>query len=266
MTATQGGIKFDAFTALGLLIAVWLAVTAWLLFKPASAVLTEGNVITSESPEAAPAGGNAPEPEQVAANAAPPAAKVEPGPITPEEAKVVNEALKEQPNNPIVRIETTEGPILARLYMDKAPKTAENFIDLVGKEFYDGIIFHRVIKDFMIQTGDPKGQGTGGREDKGLPPKRLLDEFHVELRHDRPGILSMANAGPNTGDTQFFITTVPTPWLDDKHAIFGEVIHGMDVVSKIENARTGRMDRPIDPPKMTRVRVVDPKEAEAAAK
>ncbi len=134
------------------------------------------------------------------------------------------------------------------------------------KEFYDGIIFHRVIKDFMIQTGDPKGNGTGGREDKGYPSKKLLDEFHEKLRHTGPGILSMANAGPNTGDTQFFITTVPTPWLDGKHAVFGEVIQGLEVVQAIENTPTGRQDKPLKEVKMIRVSVVDPKEAAEAAK
>lgn len=163
---------------------------------------------------------------------------------------------------PVVEIETTEGTIKARLFTDKAPKTAENFIDLVKQEYYDGIIFHRVIRDFMIQTGDPTGTGRGGRTAKGLPPKKLQDEFHPELKHSKPGILSMANAGPNTGDSQFFITTVPTPWLDNKHAIFGEVIEGMDVVKKIEGVRTGAQDRPVDPPKMTKVRIVEDDPAE----
>lgn len=158
---------------------------------------------------------------------------------------------------PVVEIETTEGTIRARLFTDKAPNTAQNFIDLVNQEYYDGIIFHRVIKDFMLQTGDPTGTGTGGRTAKGLPAKKLQDEFHPDLRHDRPGVLSMANAGPNTGDTQFFITTVPTPWLDDKHAIFGEVIEGMDVVKKIESTPTGAQDRPTNPPKMVKVRMVE---------
>lgn len=164
---------------------------------------------------------------------------------------------------PIVEIKTTEGTIRAKLFAKRAPKTTQNFIDLVEKKYYDGIIFHRVIKDFMLQTGDPTGTGRGGRTDKGLPAKRLQDEFHPELRHDKPGILSMANAGPNTGDTQFFITTVPTKWLDDKHAVFGEVISGMDVVQKIENTKTGAQDRPLEPPKMLEVRMVKPeKDAE----
>lgn len=155
---------------------------------------------------------------------------------------------------PIVEFKTTLGDFRARLFTDKAPKTAQNFLDLVDKKFYDGIIFHRVIKDFMVQTGDPTGTGTGGRTAKGLPAKKLADEFHRDLKHDRPGLLSMANAGPNTGDTQFFITCAPTPWLDNKHAIFGEVIEGMDVVRKIESVQTGRQDRPLDPPKILSIR------------
>ena len=156
---------------------------------------------------------------------------------------------------PIVEIETTLGTVRAEVYTDKAPNTAQNFIDLVNQSYYDGIIFHRVIKQFMIQTGDPTGTGSGGRTDKGLPEKKLKDEFHPDLRHDAPGILSMANAGPDTGDTQFFITTVPTPWLDNKHAIFGKVIEGIDVVTKIENVTTGGQDRPIEDVEMVTVRM-----------
>jgi cyclophilin family peptidyl-prolyl cis-trans isomerase len=157
----------------------------------------------------------------------------------------------------LVVIETTLGTIKARLFTDKAPRTTENFVDLVNRQYYDGIIFHRVIKDFMVQTGDPTGTGRGGRTDKGLPAKRIADEFHPDLRHDKAGILSMANAGPNTGDSQFFITCVPTSWLDDKHAVFGEVVEGMDVVHAIQRVPTGANDRPLDPPKMTSVRIVE---------
>lgn len=161
---------------------------------------------------------------------------------------------KPNPNNPVVVIETNQGIIKARLFADKAPKTVENFVDLVNKDFYNGIIFHRIIKDFMIQTGDPTGTGSGGREDKGLPTKKLEDEFHPDLKHDRPFILSMANAGPNTGDTQFFITTKETPWLDNKHAIFGEVISGREVVRTIENSRTSKPgDRPLEKQAMLKV-------------
>ena len=157
----------------------------------------------------------------------------------------------------VVDIETTAGTIRANLFTDKAPLTTENFIELINQNFYDGIIFHRVIKDFMLQVGCPLGQGTGGRAEKGLPSKKLQDEFHPELRHDRPGILSMANAGPNTGDTQFFITTVPTAWLDDRHAVFGEVTDGMDVVQAIESMPTGANDRPVEPPSIVSIKIVE---------
>jgi cyclophilin family peptidyl-prolyl cis-trans isomerase len=255
MSAVRSGVKFDGFTALGLLIVAWLALSAWIFFRsPAN----HGDI-----PEPAAAASAAAGLDGATEAAAGPVKQSQP--MSKEEAQAVMAALKDQPDNPIVRIETSEGPILARLFVDKAPKTAENFIDLVNKSFYDGIIFHRVIKDFMVQTGDPLGRGTGGREAKGLPPKKLLDEFHPQLKHDRPGILSMANAGPNTGDTQFFITTVPTPWLDNRHAIFGEVIDGMDVLKQIENTPTGAQDRPKSTVKMIKVAMVDPKEAEKLA-
>jgi cyclophilin family peptidyl-prolyl cis-trans isomerase len=157
--------------------------------------------------------------------------------------------------NPIVEIETTKGTIVAELFADKAPNTVANFVDLVNQNYYDGIIFHRVIREFMVQTGDPTGTGRGGRTDKGLPAKKIPDEFHRDLRHDKPGIFSMANAGPNTGDTQIFITTVPCPWLDDKHAVFGVVTSGLDVVKAIENVPTGPGDRPKDPPKIVKARI-----------
>ena len=256
MSAVRSTVKFDGFTALGLLIVAWLAFSAWIFFRPPG---NNGDISDPLGSASA----------AVAANGATEAAAgpvKKPQPLSKEEAQAVMAALKEQPDNLVVRIETTEGPILARLFVDKAPKTAENFVELIKKNFYDGIIFHRVIKDFMLQTGDPLGKGSGGREEKGLPSKKLLDEFHPQLKHDRPGILSMANAGPNTGDTQFFITTVPTPWLDNHHAIFGEVISGMDVVKKIENTPTGAQDRPLNPPKMLKVSIVDPAEAEKLAK
>jgi peptidyl-prolyl cis-trans isomerase A (cyclophilin A) len=149
--------------------------------------------------------------------------------------------------------DTSEGTFKVKLFDDKAPKTVANFVELaegtkewadpktgdkVKKPFYDGLIFHRVIADFMIQGGCPMGNGMGG------PGYKFADEFGPGLRHDRPGLLSMANAGPNTNGSQFFITLVPTPWLDNKHAIFGEVIEGQDVIGKIGATRTGAQDRP----------------------
>ena len=125
---------------------------------------------------------------------------------------------------------TTAGDFTVELFKDKAPGTVGNFVNLTRKGFYDGTIFHRVIPGFMIQGGDPNGDGTGGQGDE------IKDEFHPSLMHDQPGTLSMANRGPNTGGSQFFITVAPTPWLDGKHAIFGKVIAGYDIVEKISQA------------------------------
>ena len=140
--------------------------------------------------------------------------------------------------NPTVTIETNHGTITAELFRERAPETAGNFLKLAQDGFYDGVVFHRVIEDFMIQGGDPDGTGRGG------PGYTIDDEFHPELKHDTPGILSMANAGPNTGGSQFFITLAATPWLDGKHAVFGKVVEGMDVVEEIGKVETGRGDRP----------------------
>nr|WP_081112148.1 peptidylprolyl isomerase [Bdellovibrio bacteriovorus] len=162
--------------------------------------------------------------------------------------------------------ETTKGNFKVKLLSDKAPKTVENFVGLaegtkewtdpktgskVKKPFYDGLVFHRVIKDFMIQGGCPLGTGTGG------PGYRFEDEFTPgQQKHDKPGILSMANAGPNTNGSQFFVTTVPTPWLDGRHTVFGEVVEGMDVVHSIENSKTGPMDRPVEAVVIKHVKIV----------
>lgn len=124
-------------------------------------------------------------------------------------------------------IHTSRGDIALDLYADKAPDTVNNFVALARDGFYDGIKFHRVIADFMVQTGDPTGTGSGG------PGYHFADEFHADLRHDSPGILSMANAGPGSNGSQFFITHVPTPWLDRKHSVFGRVTAGQDVVNAI---------------------------------
>ncbi len=149
-----------------------------------------------------------------------------------------------------IKIETTMGEIDADLYAKEAPKTVENFVTLAKKGFYDGIIFHRVIPGFMIQTGDPTGTGMGD------PGYKFNDEFSPNLKHDKPGVLSMANAGPNTNGSQFFITEVPTPHLNNHHSVFGQVTNGMDVVHKIANASRDANDRPRQEIKMTKVMVL----------
>lgn len=162
--------------------------------------------------------------------------------------------------------ETTKGNFKVKFFTDKAPKTVETFAGLaegtrewtdpksgekVKKPFYDGLTFHRVIKDFMIQGGCPLGTGTGG------PGFRFEDEFPAGApKHTKPGILSMANAGPNTNGSQFFVTTVATPWLDGRHTVFGEVVEGMDVVHAIENSKTGPMDRPVEAVVIKHVQIV----------
>jgi peptidyl-prolyl cis-trans isomerase A (cyclophilin A) len=159
---------------------------------------------------------------------------------------------------------TSEGNFTIRLFDQEAPNTVANFVGLaegtkewtdprtntkVRQPYYDGIIFHRVIDGFMIQGGDPLGQGIGG------PGYKFADEFHPSLRHDKAGVLSMANAGPNTNGGQFFITLAPTPHLDNKHSVFGEVASGMDVVSKIGSTRTGPRDRPVQDVVIRSVRI-----------
>jgi cyclophilin family peptidyl-prolyl cis-trans isomerase len=151
--------------------------------------------------------------------------------------------------NPTVTIETNHGTITAEMFAERAPETTGNFMKLAKDGFYDGVIFHRVIDDFMIQGGDPDGTGRGG------PGYTIDDEFHPELKHDAAGYLSMANAGPNTGGSQFFITLVPTPWLDGKHAVFGKVTDGMDVVEAIGKVPTGAGDRPREDVVMEKVTV-----------
>ncbi len=125
-------------------------------------------------------------------------------------------------------IKTDNGDIVIALHADKAPKTVNNFVFLARQGFYEGVIFHRVIANFMAQGGDPTGSGSGG------PGYKFADEFHPSLKHDKPGVLSMANAGPNTNGSQFFITHVPTPHLDNKHSVFGQVTGGMDVLMSIK--------------------------------
>ena len=150
--------------------------------------------------------------------------------------------------------DTSEGSFTIRLFADEAPNTVANFVGLAegtktwtdprtrqksNARYYDGQIFHRIIDGFMIQGGDPLGQGVGG------PGYEFADEFHPSLRHDRAGILSMANRGPNTNGSQFFITLAPTPHLDNRHSVFGEVVDGLDVVKKIGRVRTDGRDKPV---------------------
>jgi peptidyl-prolyl cis-trans isomerase A (cyclophilin A) len=160
--------------------------------------------------------------------------------------------------------ETSDGSFTVKLFEKEAPNTVANFVGLAdgSKEwrdpasgerkkapFYDGVIFHRIIEGFMIQGGDRLGQGTGG------PGYKFADEFHPSLRHSRAGILSMANSGPNTNGSQFFITLGPTPHLDNRHSVFGEVVKGLDVVKKIGSVPTGRQDKPVKPVVMNRVSI-----------
>ncbi len=141
-----------------------------------------------------------------------------------------------------VVLETNQGSIEIKLMPDVAPKACENFTKLVEKGYYNGLIFHRVIKGFMVQGGDPTGTGSGGESIWGKP---FEDEVSSGVRFDKAGILAMANAGPNTNGSQFFITTAQTPWLNMRHTIFGEVVSGYDVVQKIENTETASGDRPV---------------------
>lgn len=158
--------------------------------------------------------------------------------------------------NHIARFETSKGTFDIELFEDKAPKTTENFIKLVEKGFYNGLIFHRVIDGFMIQGGCPKGDGTGG------PGYTIPDEFHPDLRHSGEGILSMANAGPNTGGSQFFITLAKTEWLDGHHAVFGKVIKGMDVVKAIGKVETDQFrNRPYEDVKIKKITIITQNEA-----
>jgi len=161
-------------------------------------------------------------------------------------------------------LETSQGTIVAKLFEKEAPKTVANFVGLAegtveftdpktGKKakrpFYDGLVFHRVIPDFMIQGGCPVGNGTGG------PGYRFADEFHPSLKHDRAGKLSMANSGPGTNGSQFFVTVAPTPWLDNRHSIFGEIVEGQDVADKISTVPRDASDRPRTPVVLQHVKI-----------
>jgi len=153
-----------------------------------------------------------------------------------------------------VVLETTQGVVEIKLFPDIAPKACENFIGLVKKGYYNGTVFHRVIKDFMVQGGDPAGTGRGGNSIWGRP---FEDEFKEEVTFDKAGILAMANAGPGTNGSQFFITTAPTPWLNQRHTIFGEVTKGYENIKKIENQPTDSRDKPLTEQKIIKAYIVD---------
>lgn len=153
---------------------------------------------------------------------------------------------------PTVIFETNQGNFEVELFTDTAPKTCENFLGLAEKNYYEGTTFHRVIKGFMIQGGDPTGSGAGGQSIWGKP---FADEFHPSQKFDKAGLLAMANRGPNTNGSQFFITTAPTPWLNNKHTIFGRVVNGYEVVQKIECTATGPQDKPKTPQTISKISV-----------
>ncbi len=190
--------------------------------------------------------------------------------VEKEDSEEVSEVKEEKkldlPKGTYARIKTNMGEIVCKLFKDEVPKTVANFIELATGEkeytdpktkeqtkgkFYDGIIFHRVIPGFMIQTGDPLGEGYGG------PGYKFEDEFHPDLKHSKPGILSMANSGPNTNGSQFFITHTPTPHLNNRHSVFGEVVDGMDVVNEIGDVDRDRRDKPTEDVVMESVEIFE---------
>ncbi|MCJ1336621.1 heme binding [Bachmanniomyces sp. S44760] len=153
-----------------------------------------------------------------------------------------------------VALDTTMGSIIVELYEDHAPKTCKNFATLSQRGYYNNLIVHRIIPNFMIQTGDPTGTGRGGSSIYG---EKFEDEIHSSLKHTGAGVLSMANSGPNTNGSQFFITLAPTPWLDGKHTIFGRVKSGLRVVQRMGLVKTGADDRPDDQVKILKARVLE---------
>jgi len=162
-----------------------------------------------------------------------------------------NKAIAQESNTKVAQLETSLGTIKIKLFTKEAPLTSQNFIDLINKGFYDGIIFHRVIDGFMIQGGDPTGTGMGGSGTV------IPDEFKTGLTHGKPGILSMANAGPGTTSSQFFITLTPQARLDGGYSIFGEVIEGMEVVTAIGKVKTGLNDRPVEDVKIIKATILE---------
>ena len=162
--------------------------------------------------------------------------------------------------NPIVVIKTNQGEIEVELFADVAPKTCKNFLGLAEKKYYEGIIFHRIIKDFMIRGGDPTGTGMGGESIWGKP---FEDEMSEDHGFETPGILAMANSGPNSNGSQFFITTAATPWLHMRHTVFGKVVSGMDIVAEIESSKVGAGDRPIEEQKIISVTLKAAKKAKS---
>ncbi|RYP24190.1 hypothetical protein DL765_000685 [Monosporascus sp. GIB2] len=150
--------------------------------------------------------------------------------------------------------QSTQGTITLELYTNHAPRTCKNFTTLCQRGYYDGVIFHRIIPNFMVQTGDPTGAGRGGTSIYG---DKFEDEIRADLRHTGAGVLSMANAGPDTNGSQFFLTLAPTPWLDGKHTIFGRVRSGMPVVKRMGLVRTGADDRPVEDVRILRARVLE---------
>lgn len=152
-----------------------------------------------------------------------------------------------------VRLETSMGPVVVELYNSYAPKTCQNFATLASRNYYDGTIFHRIISDFMIQGGDPTGTGRGGESMFG---EKFEDEIRSDLKHTGAGILSMANSGPNTNGSQFFITLAPTPWLDGKHTIFGRVKSGLKIVQRMGLVKVGAEDRPTEEVRIVSARVL----------
>jgi peptidylprolyl isomerase len=156
-------------------------------------------------------------------------------------------------DNISVILETSQGEVSLKLFPEVAPKACENFSTHAERGYYDGVIFHRVIKEFMIQGGDPDGTGMGGQSIWGKP---FEDECSKEVTFNRPGLLAMANAGPKTNGSQFFITCAQTPWLNLRHTIFGEVTEGMDIIRAIEAVDTDRRDRPVDDVTILKARVV----------